>query len=167
MDLQTYALNSAISHLEDAAGVEKGELREMLYTARDRRDRQERWLGLEVKVPEFAPWAPNGYRRLMEKYDQANAVLNGNGRNYSQEEVNAMVASLNEAINNMRPGNLPEIEDLAELNRMLVKAKDIKDDAAVKEAVAYAEMVVAYVTDGSGTKDMIERAESQLKAVLR
>ena len=50
---------------------------------------------------------------------------------------------------------------------MLVKAKDIKDDAAVKEAVAYAEMVVAYVTDGSGTKDMIERAESQLKAVLR
>ena len=167
VDLQTYALNSAISHLEDAAGVEKGELREMLYTARDRRDRQERWLGLEVKVPEFAPWAPNGYRRLMEKYDQANAVLNGNGRNYSQEEVNAMVASLNEAINNMRPGNLPEIEDLAELNRMLVKAKDIKDDAAVKEAVAYAEMVVAYVTDGSGTKDMIERAESQLKAVLR
>ena len=103
----------------------------------------------------------------MEKYDQANAVLNGNGRNYSQEEVNAMVASLNEAINNMRPGNLPEIEDLAELNRMLVKAKDIKDDAAVKEAVAYAEMVVAYVTDGSGTKDMIERAESQLKAVLK
>ena len=33
--------------------------------------------------------------------------------------------------------------------------------------LAVTEMVVAYVTDGSGTKDMIERAESQLKAVLR
>lgn len=166
IDLQTYALQSAIDNLEDAAGVDKGELRDKMYVARDRRDQQHRWNELKVKVPEYAPWAPYGFARMIEQYDIANEVLNGNGRNYSQEEVNATVAKLNEVINNMRPGNLPEIEDLAELNSLLNKIKNKSDkDEKTTEAIEYAEMVVSYVTDGSGTKDMIERATNQLKAL--
>lgn len=163
-DLQTFELQSAIDNLEDAAGVDKGELRDKMYVARARRDEQQRWYEMMVKVPEHSPWAPYGYARMIEQYDISNEVLNGNGRNYSQEEVNATLARLNEVINNMRPGNLPEVEDLAELNNLLEKAK-AKSDSKAKEAVEYAEMVISYVTDGSGTKDMIERACKQLKSL--
>jgi hypothetical protein len=34
-------------------------------------------------------------------------------------------------------------------------------------AIGYAGMVIRYVSDGSGTMDMIERATNQLKEVLK
>ena len=164
LDLQAYTLYAAIENLVDATAVDKSALRDMMYIARDRRDAQNRWLELEVKVPEYAPWAPNGYARLMEQYDITNEVLNGNGRNYSQAEVDKTLSALNQAINNMRPGNLPELEDLAELNTLVADLKASgKSSAAVNEALDYAQMVISYVTDGSGTADMIERAVSQIK----
>ena len=75
---------------------------------------------------------------------------------------------LDTIINTMRPGNLPELEDLEELNAMLVRARNARDasSAARQEAIDYAEMVVSYVSDGSGTRDMIDRAVKQLKATL-
>ena len=68
----------------------------------------------------------------------------------------------------MRPGNLPELEDLEELNALLVRARNARDasSAARQDAIDYAEMVVSYVSDGSGTRDMIDRAIKQLKATL-
>ena len=114
---------------------------------------------------EYSPWAPYGYARMMEQYEKANQIITGSVKNFSQAEVDKMTSVLKELINSMRPGNLPEIEDLAELNRLVAEATPSKSDAKVKEALDYADMVVSYVTDGSGTSDMIERAVSQLKAL--
>ena len=36
----------------------------------------------------------------------------------------------------------------------------------MKEAVEYAEMVVKYVSDGSGTMDMIQKATDRLKPLV-
>jgi hypothetical protein len=41
------------------------------------------------------------------------------------------------------------------------------DPEALKEALRYADMVVRYVYDGSGTKDFIIKATDQLKEVLK
>ena len=79
-----------------------------------------------------------------------------------------MTSALNAVINTMRPGNLPELEDMDELQQLLEKAKLLPDDdEKANRAIAYAGMVIRYVSDGSGTKDMIERAVRQLKEVLR
>ena len=76
----------------------------------------------------------------------------------------AMTTELNAALNTMRPGNLPELEDLDELLPLLKQAKEKPSPSdALREAIEYAEMVVKYVSDGSGTQDMIDRAVRQLK----
>ena len=41
-----------------------------------------------------------------------------------------------------------------------------KDDEKTNRAVSYAGMVIRYVSDGSGTMDMIQRATNQLKEVI-
>ena len=62
----------------------------------------------------------------------------------------------------MRPGNLAEPEDLEELQILLAKAKQqASPNAKLRQAIEYAEMVVKYVSDGSGTQDMIDRAARQ------
>jgi hypothetical protein len=63
----------------------------------------------------------------------------------------------------MRPGNLAEPEDLEPLQAALAQAQQQPATKARKEAIAYAKMVISYVTDGSGTHDMIRRAIGQLK----
>ena len=79
-----------------------------------------------------------------------------------------MAETLNAAINTMRPGNLPELEDLDELMVLLEKAKQLpEDNDRANRAIGYASMVIRYVSDGSGTMDMIERATNQLKEVLK
>jgi hypothetical protein len=67
----------------------------------------------------------------------------------------------------MRPGNLPELEDMDDLLPLLDKAKTMPKSKKTQEAIDYAEMVVKYVSDGSGTMDMIQRATEQLKAVVK
>jgi hypothetical protein len=37
----------------------------------------------------------------------------------------------------------------------------------ISRATSYANMVIRYVSDGSGTKDMIERATNQMKEILK
>ena len=66
-------------------------------------------------------------------------------------------------INTMRPGNLAEPEDLGELLQMLTKAKNNPDITTdLREAINYADMVVQYVNDGSGTRDLIDKALKRL-----
>ncbi len=151
-----------------ASGVDDTRLKEAMQLARSRRDAQNRWNEMEVKVPEYAPWAKHGYARLMEQFDRARALFDDADRSQSQEAIDAMTTELNAALNTMRPGNLPELEDLDELLPLLTKARENSNPSAkLKEAIEYAEMVVKYVSDGSGTQDMIDRATRQLKEAGR
>lgn len=91
------------------------------------------------------------------------------GRRYSQEETDKAVGALNAAINTMRPGNLAELEDLTELLKLIenLKADTSSVDETVRTAIEYAEKVVEYVSDGSGTLDMIQEAKEKLLCQVR
>ena len=169
IDLKTYELNNALADLVPIGSIDKSGLEEVMQIAKSCRDAQQAWNKLAVKVPEYAPWAPHGFARLMEEFDRANGILNNPSENFSQEEVDKATANLNAAINAMRPGNLPELEDLSDLLPLIEKAKTSTDanSNAVKQAIGYAEMVVRYVSDGSGTHDMIQRATDRMKRILK
>jgi hypothetical protein len=149
-ELPDYAADQHVTHyfpFATAADKTSDEvsLREALQLAESRQQEQEAWLAMPVKVPEYAPWAPHGYARMVEQ-----------ARQKSKE--------LRVTLTLMRPGNLAEPEDLDELLQLLKKAKEqTTPSAKLSEAIEYAEMVVKYVSDGSGTRDMIDRAVQQLK----
>lgn len=93
--------------------------------------------------------------------------MNAPDDKYTQDDIDQIADALNAVINTMRPGNLPELEDLDELMLLLEKAKLLpEDNDKANRAIGYAGMVIRYVSDGSGTMDMIERATNQLKEVL-
>jgi hypothetical protein len=119
---------------------------------------------MTVKVPEYAPWARHGYARMVEQMKKSQHLLDSSD---TQEVIDKAASALNVTINSMRPGNLPEPEDLGELTELLEKArKQPEGDTKLDRAIGYAQMVVKYVNDGSGTSDMIERATRQMKEVL-
>ena len=104
---------------------------------------------------------------MMQQYDAARTLYDDPDRSSSQAAIDEMTTSLLAAINTMRPGNLPELEDLDELLPLLTRAQAVTDATpALREAVEYAQMVVKYVSDGSGTADMIARATRQLREIL-
>ena len=157
-----------IAVVSDAStsGVDDTRLKDAMQLARSRRDAQNAWNEMAVKVPEYAPWAKHGFARLMEQFDRARALYDDADRSQSQQAIDDMTTELNAALNTMRPGNLPELEDLDELLPLLNKAREAAvPSAKLKEAIKYAEMVVKYVSDGSGTQDMIDRAVRQLKEI--
>ena len=158
---------AAISALGSAAAnIDRSQLYELLLIAKKRSDEQKAWNAMTVKVPEYAPWAKHGFARLLEQTVKAQTVLNAAEGEYSQEEIDKTAGQLNAVINNMRPGNLAELEDMQELMQLLDKTKkqpDYRSNAATAEAVDFAGMVIRYVSNGSGTLDMIDRAERQLK----
>ncbi|MGN0282387.1 MAG: beta-L-arabinofuranosidase domain-containing protein [Prevotella sp.] len=139
---------------EDAAEVDKTELQALIAIA-------------EERVAEQDKWAPNGYWRLVKALDDAKMVDGSNGA-MTQKKVNGAAAKLNKAINTMRPGNLAEVEDLRQLTGLLRRAGTIDENssAELREAVEYAEMVKKYVTDGSGTHDMIGTAAEKLRKAM-
>ncbi len=150
----------------DGSPADKSELRELLLIVKSRIDEQQAWNALEVKVPEYAPWAAHGFARMEQQYAKA-PYMDAPADRYTQEEIDKAAAALSAAINTMRPGNLPELEDLDELQQLLEQAKQLPDnDEKANRAISYAGMVIRYVSDGSGTKDMIQRATNQLKEVL-
>ena len=164
VDIQRLALTRATEALVSADAIDKSALAELLIVANDRKLAQEAWNALEVKVPEFSPWAPHGFNRLMRQLYYVQRIFDNADKNYNQADVNTAASSLNTAINTMRPGNLPEMEDLDQLYGRLRKARSL-DPAAnpeLAEAIKYAEMVVDYVADGSGTLDMIHNASAKL-----
>jgi DUF1680 family protein len=163
-DTSTLPAELLATDAEDEEKLDETPLREAMQVARSRRDAQQAWNEMKVKVPDYAPWARHGFRRMMEQYDRSQRVFDNLFR--TQEDINRQAAALNAALNTMRPGNLPELEDMDDLLPMLEQAKAVpQPSAALKEAIDYAEMVVKYVSDGSGTLDMIHRATEQLKKI--
>ena len=140
---------------------------EQVQMAKSRRDAQEAWEAMDVKVPEFAPWAPYGFRRMTIAYEAARQLLADPSLNSDAEQVAQQTAELEATLNAMRPGSLAELEDLDELLPLLeqVKASAAASTDEGKAAIDHADMVVKYVSDGSGTIDMIRKAVAQLQAV--
>lgn len=144
-------------------GIDKTDLEQLLQVAKERVENQNAWNALAVKVPAFSPWAPNGYARLLTQMEAAQNINTKPAKELTQDEVNAAASALNVAINTMRPGNLAEPEDLNELLPLLTATKNIRNKTTeLREAIDYADMVVQYVNDGSGTHDLIEKALKRL-----
>ena len=182
MFLPDYYRNAASTHyyrihLTDVAAADAvdrqplpaqwDELSSLLAIAYDRQRSQEAWKAMDRKVPEYAPWAPYGYERLQAAVSKAQDIMEHKAQ-IRGRELEETIAALNKAVNTMRPGNLAETEELAPLNQLMEKVRtSAKSDAPeTKEALNYAERVVRYVTDGSGTSDMIASAMTKLKKVL-
>ncbi len=112
-------------------------------------------------------WAPHGYERLTLQLDSAEALASKPLKALKQADIASASSALNMAINTMRPANLAEPEDLAQLLPALSSAKDITNKTTpLREAIDYADMVVQYVNDGSGTPDLIEKAMRRLSEAL-
>lgn len=145
------------------------ELNSLLNLAAERKADQEKWNALSQKVPEYAPWAPFGYERMQKVMAQAQELVAKGKKKVTQDELEGTTAILNRAINTMRPGNLAEMEDLRELSGLLRRAGWPDDNTSdeLKEAISYGRMVQKYVTDGSGTHDMIHAAVEKLKKAMK
>ena len=162
---QTHYLRIATTGNDTNNDASLNELQALLLIAEERKQAQEAWHALAIKVPDHAPWAPYGYARLMEQYAIADSLIKNSNPQSISHSLALVVANLNAAINTMRPGNLAELEDLSELLALINQSKQqAAPNKALQEAIKYAEMVVSYVSDGSGTHDMIQRALTRLKA---
>ncbi len=165
IDRQTFILKERIETLVLVTTIDKNELNQLIKVATERKVSQEKWNALQVKVPEYSPWARHAYNRMIYTLMEAEKVYNNVDKNYSQSEVNIIVSNLNSAINTMRPGNLPEMEDIRPLSALLRRAGNVTDSTSkdLKEAIEYSKMVINYVAEGSGTHDMILSAIDRLK----
>lgn len=134
--------------------VDKTELKQLIALA-------------EERTAEPEKWAPHGFARMTQALNEAK-VINGSTAETTQRKINAAAAKLNKAINTMRPGNLAEMEDLRPLSGLLRRAGKIDENSSktLRDAVDYAHMVMKYVTDGSGTHDMINTAVERLRKEL-
>lgn len=139
-------------------------LQQTLAMAQSRIDAQQAWNALTVKVPEHAPWASHGYARMMEQYQQCAAILTSKVKPVDAEKL---LSKLNASLTAMRPGNLAEMEDMDELKQLMEQVRKLPQTEARRNALRRAERVVRYVTDGSGTKDMIDNVTNQLKEILK
>lgn len=162
-------LTDAKSKKSKKVKIDFTELNSLLNLAAERKADQEKWNALSQKVPEYAPWAPFGYERMQKVMAQAQELVSKGKKKVTQDELEGTTAILNRAINTMRPGNLAEMEDLRELSGLLRRAgwPDDNTSAELKEAISYGRMVQKYVTDGSGTHDMIHAAVEKLKKAMK
>lgn len=162
-------LTDAKSKKSKKVKIDFTELNSLLNLAAERKADQEKWNALSQKVPEYAPWAPFGYERMQKVMAQAQKLVAKGKKKVTQDELEGTTAILNRAINTMRPGNLAEMEDLRELSGLLRRAgwPDDNTSAELKEAISYGRMVQKYVTDGSGTHDMIHAAVGKLKKAMK
>ena len=162
-------LTDAKSKKSKKVKIDFTELNSLLNLAAERKADQEKWNALSQKVSEYAPWAPFGYERMQKVMAQAQELVAKGKKKVTQDELEGTTAILNRAINTMRPGNLAEMEDLRELSGLLRRAgwPDENTSAELKEAISYGRMVQKYVTDGSGTHDMIHAAVGKLKKAMK
>lgn len=162
-------LTDAKSKKSKKVKIDFTELNSLLNLAAERKADQEKWNALSQKVPEYAPWAPFGYERMQKVMVQAQELMAKGKKKVTQDELEGITAILNRAINTMRPGNLAEMEDLRELSGLLRRAGWPDDNTSdeLKEAISYGRMVQKYVTDGSGTHDMIHAAVEKLKKAMK
>lgn len=162
-------LTDAKSKKSKKVKIDFTELNSLLNLAAERKADQEKWNALSQKVPEYAPWAPFGYERMQKVMAQAQELVAKGKKKVTLDELEGTTAILNRAVNTMRPGNLAEMEDLRELSGLLRRAgwPDDNTSAELKEAISYGRMVQKYVTDGSGTHDMIHAAVGKLKKAMK
>ena len=162
-------LTDAKSKKSKKVKIDFTELNSLLNLAAERKADQEKWNALSQKVPEYAPWAPFGYERMQKVMAQAQELVAKGKKKVTQDELEGTTAILNRAINTMRPGNLAEMEDLRELSGLLRRAGWPDDNTSdeLKDAISYGRMVQKYVTDGSGTHDMIHAAVGKLKKAMK
>ena len=162
-------LTDAKSKKSKKVKIDFTELNSLLNLAAERKADQEKWNALSQKVPEYAPWAPFGYERMQKVMALAQELVAKDKKKVTQDELEGTTAILNRAINTMRPGNLAEMEDLRELSGLLRRAgwPDDNTSEELKEAISYGRMVQKYVTDGSGTHDMIHAAVGKLKKAMK
>ena len=162
-------LTDAKSKKSKKVKIDFTELNSLLNLAAERKADQEKWNALSQKVPEYAPWAPFGYERMLKVMVQAQELVAKGKKKVTRDELEGTTAILNRAINTMRPGNLAEMEDLRELSGLLRRAgwPDDNTSEELKEAISYGRMVQKYVTDGSGTHDMIHAAVGKLKKAMK
>lgn len=162
-------LTDAKSKKSKKVKIDFTELNSLLNLAAERKADQEKWNALSQKVPEYAPWAPFGYERMQKVKAQAQELVAKGKKKVTQDELEGTTAILNRAINTMRPGNLAEMEDLRELSGLLRRAgwPDDNTSEELKDAISYGRMVQKYVTDGSGTHDMIHAAVEKLKKAMK
>lgn len=162
-------LTDAKSKKSKKVKIDFTELNSLLNLAAERKSDQEKWNALSQKVPEYAPWAPFGYERMQKVMALAQELVAKGKKKVTQDELEGTTAILNRAINTMRPGNLAEMEDLRELSGLLRRAgwPDDNTSEELKEAISYGRMVQKYVTDGSGTRDMIHAAVGKLKKAMK
>lgn len=162
-------LTDAKSKKSKKVKIDFTELNSLLNLAAERKSDQEKWNALSQKVPEYAPWAPFGYERMQKVMAQAQELVAKGKKKVTQDELEGTTAILNRAVNTMRPGNLAEMEDLRELSGLLRRAGWPDDNTSdeLKEAISYGRMVQKYVTDGSGTHDMIHAAVEKLKKAMK
>ena len=162
-------LTDAKSKKSKKVKIDFTELNSLLNLAAERKADQEKWNALSQKVPEYAPWAPFGYERMQKVMAQAQELVAKGKKKVTQDELEGTTAILNRAINTMRPGNLAEMEDLRELSGLLRRAgwPDDNTSKELKDAISYGRMVQKYVTDGSGTHDMIHAAVGKLKKAMK
>ena len=162
-------LTDAKSKKSKKVKIDFTELNSLLNLAAERKADQEKWNALSQKVPEYAPWAPFGYERMQKVMALAQELVSKGKKKVTQDELEGTTAILNRAINTMRPGNLAEMEDLRELSGLLRRAgwPDENTSAELKDAISYGRMVQKYVTDGSGTHDMIHAAVEKLKKAMK
>lgn len=162
-------LTDAKSKKSKKVKIDFTELNSLLNLAAERKANQEKWNALSQKVPEYAPWAPFGYERMQKVMALAQELVAKGKKKVTQDELEGTTAILNRAINTMRPGNLAEMEDLRELSGLLRRAgwPDDNTSEELKEAISYGRMVQKYVTDGSGTHDMIHAAVGKLKKAMK
>lgn len=162
-------LTDAKSKKSKKVKIDFTELNSLLNLAAERKADQEKWNALSQKVSEYAPWAPFGYERMQKVMAQAQELVAKGKKKVTQDELEGTTAILNRAINTMRPGNLAEMEDLRELSGLLRRAgwPDENTSAELKDAISYGRMVQKYVTDGSGTHDMIHAAVGKLKKAMK
>lgn len=162
-------LTDAKSKKSKKVKIDFTELNSLLNLAAERKADQEKWNALSQKVPEYAPWAPFGYERMQKVMAQAQELVAKGKKKVTQDELEGTTAILNRAINTMRPGNLAEMEDLRELSGLLRRAgwPDENTSEELKDAISYGRMVQKYVTDGSGTHDMIHAAVGKLKKAMK
>ena len=114
--------------------MSRSELVQLMQMARERK-------------ADASAWAPHGFLRMLKAMETED------------------VLALKTALATMRPGNLAEPEDLSELLPLLSQAKNQENKSAeLREAIEYADMVLQYVNDGSGTLDLIQKATARLKA---
>ena len=171
---QTHYLRIAHTGRSTTANrIDSKELEALLRIVQERKQAQEAWYAMAIKVPDHAPWAPHGYARLMEQYTAADSLNRAIEGDILSEELiinyQLAIVNLSAAINSMRPGNLAEPEDLTELLSLITHAKQQgpRHNNSLQKAIKYANMTVNYVGDGSGTHDMIEKATIRLKAELK